>query len=45
LGLDGQMREPKIIQDLCYKQIISFGNDLFFVMEKFTVRVEKIEEI
>ncbi len=31
-GHKRQVRETKIIKELCYKQIISFTNDLFLVM-------------
>jgi hypothetical protein len=32
LGHNRQVREPKIIEELCYKQIISFTNDFYHVM-------------
>jgi alpha-tubulin suppressor-like RCC1 family protein len=32
LGHDRQVREPKIIEELCYKQIISFTNYFYHVL-------------
>ncbi len=32
LGHNRQVKEPKIIEELCYKQIISFANGLYDVM-------------
>jgi hypothetical protein len=32
LGHDRQVREPKIIEELCFKQIISFANCFYHVM-------------
>jgi hypothetical protein len=44
LGHNRQMREPKIIEELCYKQIISFANGFSHlrVMERLTVGVQMI---